>query len=182
MEKIDSLKKKGGVVAGTDILQSHDVAPDFQYAGIEEETLDYIHYQSRDADFYLVTNTQDQTVSRTCLFRQNDRIPEIWHPVTGRNTAITIWEQQGEQVKIPLTFAPHETFFVVFGKGEDGGHFDGVNYQGPYPPDLTYTEQGFMLLQSGAYQLRRGNEQIMWKQQVEEHPRPKERRGGKERK
>src|SRR3546814_10873802 len=27
-----------------------------------------------------------------------------------------------------------------------------------------------MFLQPGAYQLHRGNEQIMWKQQVEEHP------------
>src|SRR3546814_4948154 len=89
---------------------------------------------------------------------------------SGSNKAITMWEQQGEKVKIPLTFAPHETFLVVFGKGEDGEHFDGVNYQGPYPPDLTYNQQGFMFLQPGAYQLRRGNGQIMWKQQVEEHP------------
>lgn len=170
MKKIDSLKKKGGVVAGTDILRSLAVPPDFHYAGIEQGTLDYIHYQGEDADFYLVRNTQNQTVSRECLFRQNGRIPEIWHPVTGRSSAIAIWEQQEKQVKIPLTFAPHETFFVVFGKGEDVPHFDRIDYQGPYPPHLTYTERGVTFLQPGAYQLIRDNQQTAWKQHLEEHP------------
>src|SRR5690606_16388975 len=116
MAKIDSLKKTGGVVAGKDILSSLDLPPDFHYAGIEKGTLDYIHYQNRDADFYLVRNTKDQTVTSECLFRQKGRTPEIWHPVTGRIAAVTAWEQLAEQVKIPLTFASHETFFVVFVK------------------------------------------------------------------
>src|SRR5690606_37391760 len=103
--------------------------PDFHYAGIEQGSLDYIHYESEDADFYLIRNTQNQTISRELLFRQNGRTPEIWHPVTGRSSAIAIWGQEGEQVKIPLTFAPHETFFVVFLKGEGAAHFDRINYQ-----------------------------------------------------
>src|SRR5690606_14785889 len=44
------------------------------------------------------------------------------------------------------------------------------DYQGPYPPQLTYTERGVTFLQPGEYYLMRDNQQTIWKQYLEEHP------------
>jgi hypothetical protein len=116
------LPGKGGKVYAnvepSKILESLNIGPDFSYTGEEFFILDYIHYAKDDLDFYFVRNTTDKWVARECSFRQKNKIPEIWDPVTGKISSIPVYMQEEAYVKLPLTLAPYGSTFVVFKAGK----------------------------------------------------------------
>src|SRR5690606_16208558 len=65
------------------VLDHLGIVPDISYAGNEFFTLDYIHYAKEDIDFYFVRNTTGEWLSRDVRFRQQNKVPEVWDPVSG---------------------------------------------------------------------------------------------------
>lgn len=150
------------------ILQTLHVAPDFDYPDkqstrIDYHTdnspvLDYIHYQKGDLDFYLVRNTCNQTISRRCSFRQCDKSPEIWNPVTGEIIPVSIYNQSGRSIDIPLTFAPYSSFFVVFGESKSDAHFTAIGASA-HPPHIEYVPDGILFNDEGTFTLTHGSKE-----------------------
>jgi hypothetical protein len=92
------------------ILESLDVPPDFESDG----PVRYTHRQAKDVDIYFVANRTDEPVDAECVFRVDARQPELWDPVGGTQIALTRFEIKDGRTTLPLQFAPHQSFFIVF--------------------------------------------------------------------
>lgn len=159
------------------ILQSLSIPPDFDYPDNEISVLDfnkmsildYIHYKKENVDFYFIRNTTDKWVSRYCTFRQTDKIPEIWNPVSGEIISIPIYDEKTDHVEIPLTLAPYASMFVVFRNGPARSHFLSVTSPANDPPLIEFTPDGICFLEPGTFELKNSDksEQAVSKPQIQ---------------
>lgn len=117
---------KGRVVWGktlADILTADGIPPDFEYRSPAPDThLDFIHRTCETAEIYFISNQRDRTEQADCVFRVTGRQPEIWDAVTGERWDATAFRAENGRIIVPLTFAPRQSWFVVFRKpmGEPG--------------------------------------------------------------
>lgn len=134
------------------VLKSINVVPDFSYPGDEFYSLDYIHYAKDDLDFYFITNTTGEWVSKNCSFRQKNKVPEIWNPVTGETISAAIYNQDNDYMNVPITLAPYGSTFVVFKKGNPGPHYSRISNI-KHPPLLEHTKDGVYFWEEGTFEL-----------------------------
>ncbi|GAB3993989.1 glycosyl hydrolase [Spirosoma daeguense] len=159
LAKLRQLAKQGGVISGATfsessplaLLQQQSVGPDFSFSGATQLMLDYVHYRQQDMDFYLIRNTTDQWISTYSSFRQTGKLPELWNPITGAITPISVYEQKGQQLRLPITLPPYGSYFVVFRKGTGKPHFTAMRTE--EPPLFDYTADGVRLLKAGTVEL-----------------------------
>ena len=140
-------------IKALEILKRLKVSPDLNYPGKESFLLDFIHYKKNDLDFYFVHNTSDKWISRACSFRQENRIPEIWDPLSGEIFPVSIYMQQNEYLIMPLTLAPYGSQLIVFRQSNMLPHYSQITSKSQHPPHLEFTEDGFILLDNGDYEL-----------------------------
>jgi hypothetical protein len=91
---------------------SASVPPDFTSPG----QIRYAHRTLPDADIYFVSNRTEQPVDAVCKFRIAGKQPELWHPVTGKITALPEYAETGGLTTISLKFDVYEGYFIVFRK------------------------------------------------------------------
>ncbi|ODS84384.1 MAG: hypothetical protein ABS46_03750 [Cytophagaceae bacterium SCN 52-12] len=164
--KLNELKKKGAVIiSGPDpeknvaqMLKTLKIAPDFDYDDKGFYTLDYTHYRKGGLDFYFVVNTTGDWINRTLSFRQQQKTPEVWDPVTGRIATVAVFEQGQGQISLPLSLAPFESKFVVFRPGNTGNRFTKISSAGIDPPKITYRENDVEIWEDGQFELHYGKE------------------------
>ncbi|MEX0882811.1 MAG: glycosyl hydrolase [Cyclobacteriaceae bacterium] len=137
----------------SEILNALELVPDFDYEDKAFYTLDYTHYQKEDMDFYFVVNTTGDWLSRNLNFRQQDKVPEIWDPVTGKITSAPIYEQKENHLTLPLTLAPFESKFVAFKSGTEREHYSQIIGSGLHPPKMNYLENGLEIWEEGIFLL-----------------------------
>ena len=118
---------------------------------------DYIHYRKGNMDFYFIRNTTEQWITGKYGFRQNEKVPEIWDPVTGNAVAVTIYDQQDKYIKIPVTMAPYGSCFVVFGDGVPNSHYTDVFDADNKTPFLEFYEKGILFLKDGTFKLEKNS-------------------------
>lgn len=148
--------KSGGIFSGVspgEMLEKLSIPADFSYADQNSGLLDYTHYQSEELDFYLISNTTDQWVSRNCTFRQQDKTPEIWNPVTDEVVPAGIYQQKGQGIQIPLSLPPYGAYLVVFKPQSKSFHYEQITGSGTHPPRLTYLDEGISFMEDGAFTL-----------------------------
>lgn len=97
--------------------------------------LDYIHYKKSELDFYLVRNTTNKLLTQEIQFRQFDKAPELWNPVTGEISKIPFFKQNEDQINLPLSLPPHGAMLICFNPNKFNGQKNGANQASP----LTYT-------------------------------------------
>jgi hypothetical protein len=95
-------------VAG--ILRADGLVRDFSSEG----PLRSIHRQDGKAHFYFVANTSSETVKTECSFRVTGLQPELWDPVTGSSRDLPGFRHDRTTTTLPLEFAGHQSYFVVF--------------------------------------------------------------------
>ncbi|MGV3556612.1 glycosyl hydrolase [Larkinella arboricola] len=164
-EKLTKLAAQGAKLVdrkpALPVLQSMNVVPDFSYAdqkaNPQHTPLDYIHYRSGAVDFYLIRNTTNQWVTRNGLFRQVNKTPEIWDPVSGNTVPVTVYKQQNGRIQLPVSLPPYGAYFVVFSNEKAPAHYDEIGYSGPHPPHLAFTPNGLTVLQNGTFTLKKGS-------------------------
>ncbi|NHE57840.1 glycosyl hydrolase [Cyclobacterium plantarum] len=137
----------------TGLMQAMGIVPDFDYADKSFYTLDYTHYQKGEMDFYFIVNTTGDWLSRNVHFRQQDKVPEIWDPVSGQIVPVAVYEQKETQISLPLTLAPYESKFVVFGPGKAEAHYSQIAGAGLHPPKITYSADGIEIWEEGIFVL-----------------------------
>jgi hypothetical protein len=99
----------------TEVLRKMDVRPDFTYrtqSGIQ--SLRYIHRNADGNDVYFVANRLPQRERAVCSFRVQGKRPEFWRPETGRIERAAIYEEADGAVRVPISFDPVESVFVIF--------------------------------------------------------------------
>ena len=137
------------------MLQKLNIAPDFGYEDHERTLLDFIHYSCKGMEFYLVRNTTGEWISRACRFRQQNKVPEIWDPVSGKISPVSVYDQTNGVTDLPLSLAPYESLFVVFRKGSPAPHDTRIVGRGPHPPVLRYTPEGVCVWEEGTFERSR---------------------------
>ena len=161
LTKLRQLARQGAQISGPSffelaplsLLQQQAVKPDFSVSDVASSALDYVHYHQQDTDFYLVRNTTDGWVSNRCSFRQTGKTPELWDAVTGAVTPVSIYSQDGQQIRLPLTLPPYGATFVVFRKAASQPHFTDMRTDTKRLPLFAYTTNGVRLLTSGTVEL-----------------------------
>jgi hypothetical protein len=99
-------------VALRQILSGDGVGPDFEVSGAPA-AVDFIHRRTQDAEIYFVANREPRALTVDCAFRVTGVPAEVWDPVTARRGSGSA-RTAGAQTIVSLTFAPHQSFFVVF--------------------------------------------------------------------
>ncbi len=153
-QKLKKLSAEGAVITGTDpeeLLKYLNLKPDFVYRDDNSFLLDYIHYQRDNLDFYFIRNTTDEWISRLCGFRQNDKVPELWDPVSGEIVPVRIYNEAGSHINIPLTLPPYGSTFVLFRKSEPTQLYTNIRIDTQDPPYLQYLADGVTIIPPGAY-------------------------------
>jgi hypothetical protein len=79
-----------------------------------KEDLLYIHRKDADADIYFVSNQEQAAVTVACSFRVTGKIPEIWHPDTGKKDTVALYTTKDGRTTFPIQFDPFGSVFVIF--------------------------------------------------------------------
>jgi hypothetical protein len=88
---------------------------DFSTEGAQGSlTLKFVHRIEGPTDVYFVANIARSGGQARCAFGVSGRRPELWDPVWGTIRDLPESETRGGRTVIPMTFAPAQSFFVVF--------------------------------------------------------------------
>jgi hypothetical protein len=157
----DALPGKNGriyeKITPQELLQKINIVPDFNYPDKDLYTIDYIHYTKSDLDFYLLRNTTGEWISRNCSFRQMNKSPEIWDPVTGNIIMAPVFKYNQQYTTLPVTLAPYGSLIIVFRNSSSGSAYSHIEGNGN-PPLLQYTDKGICFLEDGIIELKKENE------------------------
>jgi hypothetical protein len=111
---------QGCVVWGeslAEVFAKQNLKPDFEPVGATGESrLAYAHRVAGENDIYFVSNQRRQFDSAECTFRVNGKLPELWHPDTGRIEDAPLWNSAGGRTTVHLDLEPAGSVFVIFRK------------------------------------------------------------------
>jgi hypothetical protein len=111
----------GDFAVAARILTGMGVPPDFE----SDADLRYTHRQDAGTDIYFVANAADRALAATCVFRASGRRPELWDAVTGEVRDLPEFAESGGRTAVPMSFEPHQSFFIIFRKPAAGPEFGG---------------------------------------------------------
>ncbi len=94
------------------------------------------------------------------VFRQKNKTPEIWDPVSGEIIPVNIYNRENDVVTVPVTLPPHGSQLFVFKKTEPKNHYSEIAKNDGTPPLLQFTKNGFLPLEDGEYKLTNENQQV----------------------
>ena len=98
-----------------EIFAGTSTPPDIEYRGAAADSkFLFTHRSAADAEIYFVSNQNDRAEHVDCAFRIEGRQPVRWDAVTSERCLLTEWSEQSGQTVVPLTFAPQQSWFVVF--------------------------------------------------------------------
>ena len=76
----------------------------------------FTHRRAAAGEIYFLSNQKDHAEKADCVFRVSGRQPELWNAVTGERRELPGWREADGRVTVPLEFAPHQSWFVIFRK------------------------------------------------------------------
>lgn len=132
-DTIENNYGKGKVFWGMpvgEVLRKIGLPPDFTTNKDETNTFQFIHKKAGNAEIYFVTNQQNVSITRECLFRVTDKIPEIWDPEDGSTVHPAIFRYEKGQIRIPVTFGPLESKLFIFKSGKPADYITTVEHKG----------------------------------------------------
>ena len=98
----------------TEVLPTLNIVPDFAYNKPQQTTkLLYVHRKLSDRDIYWVNNRNDQAEDLEATFRMTGKVPELWHPETGKTEALSYNIANGV-TKVNLHLVSNDAVFIVF--------------------------------------------------------------------
>jgi hypothetical protein len=110
---------KGRIVCGEPIEQVLRVKPDFE---ANRPVIRYIHRRDADSDIYFVANGKGAPDLADCTFRISGKLPELWHPDTGRIEPAAAYSIRDGRTVVPLRFDSNGSVFVIFRKPLTDAH------------------------------------------------------------
>lgn len=149
-----------------ELITLSGIYPDIKFPGLHDLTLDYIHYQLDDLDFYFIRNTTSNKVSAEVGFRQQNRIPEMWDPMEGTVMDINIFRVESSYIWLPINLAPFESKFIVFRKGDRKPKFSSIVNSEMTIPQISYEDDGIIIWDEGSFSFLRGNERTAYNNTV----------------
>ena len=97
-----------------EVLSLLKITEDLTYTKPHANTkLLYVHRQSSEGDIYWVNNRNDQEEDLEIALRVDGRVPELWHPESGKKEDVTYSISNGV-TKVKLHLAPSDAVFLMF--------------------------------------------------------------------
>jgi hypothetical protein len=96
------------------VLQEKNIAPDFSSSS--DAAFKFIHRSTPDAEIYFVFNDSADFLRTDLQFRQANRRPELWNPLTATHADAPIFNRTQEGISLPVEFGPWGSTFVIFRK------------------------------------------------------------------
>lgn len=142
---------KGKVIWGksvNDVLAAMEMNPDFSFSSSDKNSaFDYIHRTTADQEIYFISNRfsrkefndfqyryitdlPDRYEQIEARFRVRGMVPEIWNPITGEITEITVYREENGTTIVPLHFEPEGSKFIVFRKAQPQLHITTISRDG----------------------------------------------------
>jgi hypothetical protein len=106
------------------VLAGQGVPEDFH----ADAPLRYTHRRNVTENIYFVANTTSEQVAATCTFRVTHGTPQLWDAVTGTIRTLPQFTHREKTTVVPLAFAPHQSFFVIFRDQELEGVKTKINF------------------------------------------------------
>ena len=95
-------------------LSSLGIAQDFTYSKPQANTkFLYLHRRSPNLDIYWINNRNDQEENVDVNVRIDGKVPELWHPETGKREPVSYSITNGI-TKVRLHLAPYDAVFLIF--------------------------------------------------------------------
>ena len=101
----------GRVYWGLPLAQVLQAAPDFSSP---IKSMRFIHRHDGDAEIYFVSNQETHDLTADCSFRVAGKVPELWHPDTGRCETAAVYASGDGRTTLPIHFDPIGSVFVIF--------------------------------------------------------------------
>lgn len=118
-EKGENNVGKGKIYAGLTVAEAlacSKITLDFEYTKPQPDTeLLFVHRKLGDMDIYWVNNRNDRVENIETTFKVKGKIPELWHPETGKIEEVSYQIADG-RTTVPLRMEPNGALFVVFRK------------------------------------------------------------------
>ena len=113
-----------------DVVQMDGLAPDVEFRDAGPQArFDWIHRRSGDSEIYFLSNQAAVPAAAEVVFHVSGKQPELWDAVTGQIRDLPDWREEDGRAAVPLTFAPRQSYFVVFRKkARTGGSKDAKNF------------------------------------------------------
>jgi hypothetical protein len=110
---------KGRIVWGKsldDVLAAQNIGADFQ----SPAALRYTHRHCHDGEIYFLANPKAESLTTVVAFRAGDKAPELWWPDSGTIERPAVYDASAGVVRLPISFGPHGSVFVVFRDSAQG--------------------------------------------------------------
>jgi hypothetical protein len=104
---------QGRIVWGkslSEVFASLNSRPDFESSTL----LRFTHRRSGQTDIYFVANPKGEPLTTTAAFRVGEKAPEFWWPDSGRVEHPAVYDCADSVVRLPISFGPHGSVFVLF--------------------------------------------------------------------
>jgi len=151
---------KGKIYSGKslkDVLDQHNITPDFSVAGGSEGFI-YIHKKTGNDEVYFVVNQTDEAVEVDCIFRVAGKFPGIWNPQYGTVYMPRDFRELSGNTIVPHKFKPRESVIFVFRDESSGDIPEFSEYENKYtlekfegtltfedlPPEKKVSIEGFV--------------------------------------
>ena len=111
---------RGKILTGYNLeeaLNIINVAKDLEF---QNPNLLFTHRRKGDSDIYFVTNQSDEIQKADMTFRVKGKQPELWDATNGTTRKLPNYSFSETGTKIPLTFEPAQSYFIVFSDGATG--------------------------------------------------------------
>jgi hypothetical protein len=87
--------------------------PDLKLSPVVPE-IGFVHRKMSDAEIYFVANTGNVPQSVKASFRVDGLTPELWDPMTGKTSALTVSGREKGVTTVQLSFEPYGSRVLVF--------------------------------------------------------------------
>lgn len=98
------------------VLHALNIQPDFEYNAAQNNAeLLYVHRKAANKEIYWVNNRKDRNESLETTFRISGKVPQLWHPETGKTEEVSYKIANG-RTTVSLNLTPNDAVFIVFDK------------------------------------------------------------------
>lgn len=113
---LNQLHAESGELYKTTAYEPHGINPTLYGSKRQGWGLMFNHRTNDGYDFYFLSNQEQMSIATEISIRQRGRIPEFWHPDTGKIEDVPVWKEENERTIIPYTFEPAGSVFILFRK------------------------------------------------------------------
>lgn len=117
-------KGKGRIIQGpykSATFNELGIPKDFVASGERGKQAGFVawnHRKEGQKDIYFVANQLEKQRTLELTFRINNKVPELYNPVTGEARQCSQWKTENGRTKLTYRFEPNESLFVIFREGK----------------------------------------------------------------